>query len=155
MQVLTVDKVGMLLGLSFFLGLSFEGFYWKSARSRPGGIRTFPLISLCGAILYALEPQFAVAFCVGLMVLGIWLYPYYRAEVSHPEESNESADGIMVPLCNVVAYLLGPVALVQQPWLACGLTVSAVLLLHARIVCTPWHRRSPVRRSSRWRSSSC
>ena len=132
MQLLTVDKLGMLLGLSFFLGLSFEGFYWNSARSRPGGIRTFPLISLSGAILYALEPQFAAAFCVGLIVLGVWLYPYYRAEVSQGEATLESADGIMVPLCNVVAYLLGPVALVQQPWLAFGLTVSAVLLLRAR-----------------------
>ena len=49
MQLLTVEKLGMLLGLSFFLGLSFEGFYWNSAHSRPGGIRTFPLISLSGA----------------------------------------------------------------------------------------------------------
>ncbi len=132
MQLISVEKLGMLLGLSFFLGLSFEGFYWKSARSRPGGIRTFPLISLSGAILYALEPQFAAAFCVGLVVLGIWLYPYYRDEVSHGDTSQADADGIMVPLCNVVAYLLGPVALVQPPWVAFGLTVTAVLLLRAR-----------------------
>ena len=132
MQLLTVEKLGMLLGLSFFFGLSFEGFYWKSDRSRPGGIRTFPLISLSGAILFALEPQFAIAFCVGLLVLGVWLYPYYRAEVSRREATSENADGLMVPLCNVVAYLLGPVALVQEPWLAFGLTVSAVLLLRAR-----------------------
>jgi len=132
MQPLTVEKLGLLLGLSFFFGLSFEGFYWSSARSRPGGIRTFPLISLSGAILYALEPQFCTTFCVGLIVLGVWLYPYYRAEVSREEAVNENADGIMVPLCNVVAYLLGPVTLAQQPWLAIGLTVAAVLLLRAR-----------------------
>jgi uncharacterized membrane protein (DUF4010 family) len=132
MQLLTPEKLGMLLGLSFFFGLSFEGFYWKSALSRPGGIRTFPLISLSGAILYALEPTFAIAFCVGLIVLGVWLYPYYHAEVSRGETSRETADGIMVPLCNVAAYLLGPLTLVQQPWLAIGLTVSAVLLLNAR-----------------------
>ena len=132
MQLLSAEKLGMLVGLSFFFGLSFEGFYWKSARSRPGGIRTFPLISLSGAILYALEPQFAAAFCVGLIVLGVWLYPYYRAEVSHEQAATEDADGIMVPLCNVVAYLLGPVALTQPPWIAFGLTVSAVLLLRAR-----------------------
>ena len=62
MQLSSAEKLGMLLGLSFFFGLSFEGFYFQSARSRPGGIRTFPLISLSGAILYALEPQFAAAF---------------------------------------------------------------------------------------------
>ncbi len=132
MQLLTADKLGMLLGLSFFFGLSFESFYWKSARSRPGGIRTFPLISLCGAILFSLEPQFAAAFCVGLIVLGVWLYPYYSIEVSRAGATNEDADGIMVPLCNVVAYLLGPVALIQPPWMAFALTVAAVLLLRAR-----------------------
>lgn len=122
----------MLLGLSFFFGLSFEGFYGQSETSRPGGIRTFPLISLSGAILYALEPNYAIAFCAGLFVLGAWLYPYYQVEVSRTGASENSADGIMVPLCNLVAFLLGPVALVQQPWVAFGLTVSAVLLLHAR-----------------------
>ena len=132
MQLLTADKLGMLLGLSFFLGLSFEGFYWNSARSRPGGIRTFPLLSLSGAILYTLEPQFAAAFCVGLIVLGVWLYPYYHAEVSSERSADQDADGIMVPLCNVVAYVLGPVALTQPLWVAFGLTVSAVMLLRAR-----------------------
>jgi len=132
MQLLTFERLGLLLGLSFFFGLSFEGFYQKSALSRPGGIRTFPLISLSGAILYSLEPNFAAAFCVGLIVLGVWLYPYYQVEVSRDESIAESPDGLMVPLCNVVAYLLGPLALVQQPWLAIALTVSAVLLLRAR-----------------------
>ncbi len=132
MQLLTADKLGILLGLSFFFGLSFEGFYWKSARSRPGGIRTFPLLSLTGAVLYALEPKFAAPFCVGLIVLGVWLYPYYRSEVARGEGTNEYADGIMVPLCNLVAFLLGPVALTQPPWMAFGLSVTAVLLLRAR-----------------------
>ena len=132
MQPLSAAKLGMLLGLSFFFGLSFEGFYWKSGRSRPGGIRTFPLISFSGAILYALEPQFAAAFCTGLIVLGVWLYPYYRADVDREDATIHDADGIMVPLCNVVAYLLGPVVLTQPPWVSFGLTISAVLLLRAR-----------------------
>ena len=88
-------KVSILLGLSFFFGLAFEGFYAKSQSSRPGGIRTFPLISLSGALLYELEPHYAIAFCVGLVVLGIWLYPYYqvggiarqRSGEFHPTES--------------------------------------------------------------------
>ena len=61
-------------------------------------------------------------------MLGIWLYPYYQAEVSRGRPDLD-ADGIMVPLCNVVAYLLGPVTLTQPPWIAFGLTVTAVLLL--------------------------
>ena len=132
MEYLTVERLGLLLGLSFFFGLSFEGFYWKSEQSRPGGIRTFPLIALCGALLYALEPKFAILFAAGLLVLGFWLYPYYRAEVTRRDSARETPDGLMVPVCNLVAYVLGPVTLVQQPWLPIGLTVAAVLLLRAR-----------------------
>ncbi len=131
-------KVSMVLGLSFFFGLAFEGFYAKSHDSRPGGIRTFPLIALSGAFLYSLEPRYTIAFCVGLVVLGIWLYPYYQAEVSRDDgHANDRIggipfDGIMVPLCNFVAYLLGAVALKFEPWVAFGLAVAAVLLLQAR-----------------------
>ena len=137
MPSLSPEKLAILLGLSFFLGLAFEGFYAKSQVSRPGGIRTFPLISLSGALLYALEPQNAIAFCVGLAVLGIWLYPYYQAQVSRDGRVDVSADGlaadgITVPMCNLVAYMLGPVALYLEPWLAFGLTAAAVLLLQAR-----------------------
>ncbi len=132
MDILTVEKLGLVLGLSFFFGLAFEGFYFNSALSRPGGIRTFPLLALSGVVLYALEPKFALAFCVGLAVLGVWLYPYYRSEVARGNESPEAADGLMVPICNLVAYLLGPLALVGPPWLAIAMTVTAVVLLQAR-----------------------
>lgn len=132
MDQLTVEKLGLLLGLSFFLGLSFEGIYGKSARSRPGGVRTFPLIALSGGFLFAIEPKFAAAFCTGLLVLGAWLYPYYQAEVARAATDADGPDGIMVPVSNLVAYALGPVALLQPPWVAIGLTVTTVLLLGAR-----------------------
>jgi uncharacterized membrane protein (DUF4010 family) len=130
-------KLSMVLGLSFFFGLAFEEFYARSQGSRPGGIRTFPLIALSGALLYALEPHYGIAFCVGLIVLGVWLYPYYAAEVAQDDVPENPiggipSDGIMVPLCNLVAYVLGPVALYFEPWVAFGLAVAAVLLLQAR-----------------------
>ena len=37
---------GLLLGLSFFLGLAFEDFFTQAAMKRPGGIRTFPMLAL-------------------------------------------------------------------------------------------------------------
>ncbi len=130
--MISYQNLSLMLGLSFFFGLSFEGFYWKSAASRPGGIRSFPLLSLTGAVLYSIEPQFSIALCAGLLVLGAWLYPYYRAEVKSAQKLATDPDGIMVPLCNVVAYLLGPVTLTQPPWVAVALTVAAVFLLRAR-----------------------
>jgi uncharacterized membrane protein (DUF4010 family) len=132
MELLTLAKLGLVLGLSFFFGLAFEGFYWNSALSRPGGIRTFPLLALSGALLYAFEPKLALPFCVGLIVLGVWLYPYYQSEVTRGAGSREASDGLMVPICNLVAYVLGPLALVGRPWLAIAMTVVAVVLLQAR-----------------------
>ena len=40
--------------------------------------------------------------------------------------------GLMTVLCNVLAYLLGPTAFAEPPWVAIGVTVVAVLLLTAR-----------------------
>jgi uncharacterized membrane protein (DUF4010 family) len=130
-------NLSLVLGLSFFFGLAFERFYATSERrSRPGGIRTFPLIALSGAFLYALEPHHAIAFCVGLVVLAVWLYPYYAVEVTHEERAVSAGelmpDGLMVPICNLVAYVLGAIAVAMQPWMAFGLAVTAVLLLQAR-----------------------
>lgn len=129
---LTIQKVALLIGLSFFLGLAFEGFYWNSHSSRPGGIRTFPLLAVAGGFLYVIEPHFLAPFTCGLLVLGIWLYPYYRSEVERQQPTEDSVDGIMVPLCNLLVYVLGPIALTQPSWVAIGLTVLAVLLLRAR-----------------------
>lgn len=131
---LSAEKFALLLALSFFFGLAFEGFYWQSGASRPGGVRTFPLISLSGALLYLIEPQHALAFSVGLLVLGAWLYPYYQTQVAQPDTAaGQDGDGIMVPMCNLVAFVLGPVALKWPVWVPIGLTVSSVLFLRARV----------------------
>ncbi|MBK8975237.1 MAG: DUF4010 domain-containing protein [Planctomycetes bacterium] len=130
--VLQPDRVALLVGLSFFLGLAFEGFYTASRSSRPGGIRTFPLLAVTGAVLYALEATHLVPFTVGLVVLGAWMHAHYRTEVGRQGPESEPPDGIMVPLCNVIAFTLGPVALTQPTWFAIGVTVLTVLLLRAR-----------------------
>jgi hypothetical protein len=44
----------LLLGLGFFFGLAFEEFNAESRQARPGGVRSFPLLALSGALLYRL-----------------------------------------------------------------------------------------------------
>ena len=124
--------VALLLGLSFFLGLSFEDFFAQSPRRRPGGIRTFPMLALAGGVLYLLEPSQFIPFTGGLLVLGAWLVVYYRAYVGAVDEQGEPNVGIVVPLLNIHAYLLGAVALALPPWVAVTMTVVAVLLLTGR-----------------------
>ena len=124
--------VALLLGLSFFLGLSFEDFFAQSPRRRPGGIRTFPMLALAGGVLYLLDPSQFIPFTGGLLVLGAWLVVYYRAYVGAVDEQGEPNVGIVVPILNIHAYLLGAVALALPPWVAVTMTVVAVLLLTGR-----------------------
>jgi uncharacterized membrane protein (DUF4010 family) len=129
-------SVALLLGLSFFLGLAFEEFFAHTDERRPGGIRTFPLLALTGGALYLFDPVRFIPFTGGLVVLGAWLVVYYSA---HAKEHEQQADlqaepnvGLVVPLLNVLAYLLGAVALELPPWVAVTMTVAAVLLLTGR-----------------------
>ena len=124
--------VALLLGLSFFLGLAFEDFFAHATRRRPGGVRTFPMLALAGGVLYLLDPSRFIPFTGGLLILGAWLVVYYRAYLSVADEQDEPNVGIVVPILNVLAYLLGAVALALPPWVAVTMTVAAVLLLTGR-----------------------
>jgi uncharacterized membrane protein (DUF4010 family) len=122
----------LLLGLGFFFGLAFEEFHAQSGQARPGGVRSFPLLALAGALLYRLDQTRLVPFSAGLLVLGAWLTCYYWRHVEEIDPEGRPNVGLMVPICNVLAYLLGPIALAEPPWMAIGVTVAAVLLLTAR-----------------------
>jgi len=125
-------SLALLLGLSFFFGLAFEEFYRKSGEERPGGIRTFPLLAIGGGVLYLLDTQRLLPFTAGLLVLGAWLFAFYRERIRLREDKDEPNAGLMVPLCNVQAYLLGAVALAFPAWMAVGVTVASVLFFTGR-----------------------
>ncbi len=127
-----VTNFALLLGLSFFFGLAFEDFYARSGESRPGGIRTFPLLALTGGALYRLDTERLLPLIAGLVVLGAWLIVYYHDRLRSVDAAGVPHVELMVPVCNVLAYLLGPISLTQPPWLAVGITVAAVLLLTGR-----------------------
>lgn len=125
-------SLGLLLLLSFFLGFAFEDFFAKASSARPGGIRTFPLLSLGGGLLYLFDPAHLVAFTGGLLVLGVWLSIFYSVHLRERDEHGERNAGLVVLLLNIHAYLLGAVALALPHWVAVGSTVVAVLLLTGR-----------------------
>jgi uncharacterized membrane protein (DUF4010 family) len=128
----SVTNLGLLLGLSFFLGLAFEDVFAHAGTKRPGGIRTFPMLALAGGMLYLLDPLRLVAFTGGLVLLGAWLLVFYREHIRERDEQGQPNVGLMVLLLNVHAYLLGAIALALPPWVAVGTTVVAVLLLTGR-----------------------
>src|ERR1700730_17335115 len=128
----TPTSVALLLGLSFFLGLAFEDFFGRGEHRRPGGIRTFPMLALAGGFASLFEPAHFIPFTGVLLVLGSWLIVYYRAHVGDRDEKGEPNVGLVVPLLNVHAYLLGAVTLALPPWLAVAIRVKIVLLLTGR-----------------------
>jgi uncharacterized membrane protein (DUF4010 family) len=128
----SLTSAGLLLGLSLFLGLAFEGFFAHAKATRPGGIRTFPLLAVGGGLLYLFDPTHFIPFTAGLAVLGAWLAIYYRLHIGEEDETGEPNVGLIVPVLNVQAYLLGAVALALPPWVAVAMTVISVLLLTGR-----------------------
>jgi uncharacterized membrane protein (DUF4010 family) len=125
-------SVALLIGLSLFLGLAFEDYFAPAKHTRPGGIRTFPILALGGGVLYLFDPAHFVPFTAGLLVLGAWLLVYYRSRLAERDETGATNASLIVPLLNVHAYVLGAIALALPPWIAVATTVAAVLLLTTR-----------------------
>jgi uncharacterized membrane protein (DUF4010 family) len=122
----------LALGLSFFFGLAFEEFYVRERQVRPGGVRTFPLLALAGALLYRLDAERLLPLALGLLMLGAWLAVYYWRHCGETDAEGRPNVGLVVPICNVLAFLIGPIALAEPPWVAVGATVFTVLLLTGR-----------------------
>src|SRR3981189_358149 len=114
------ERLALLVAPALFLGLAFEEVYKRDEPTIPGGIRTFPLVGLTGAMLYLVEPQRALAFVAGLFAVGAWLYGFLRFERS---PGTESVRTLMIPASNLLVYALGPIVLTQPPWVGVGVTV--------------------------------
>jgi uncharacterized membrane protein (DUF4010 family) len=128
----SIVNFGLLLGLSFFLGLAFEDVFAQPGARRPGGIRTFPMLALAGGLLFLFDPAHLVPFTGGLLVLGAWLAIFYSQHINERDEQEEPNVGIVVLVLNIHAYLLGAITIALPNWLAIGTTVAAVLLLTGR-----------------------
>ena len=130
--VSTFQYLALALALAFFFGLAFEDFYGRVQEQRPGGVRTFPLLALVGGVLYLLDPLRLLPLCVGLFAVAGWLGIYYFRRVGAAAGDEDIAPGMIVPVCNVLAFLLGPAALAQPVWVPVGMTAAAVLFLTSR-----------------------
>ena len=133
------ERLALLLGLSLFFGFAFEGFYADELPRRPGGVRTFPLLALVGGGLYLIDPHYGAAFIGGPIVVGSWIYAYVRREGKSEAAAVEGA--FVVPACNLLAYVLGPLTLGQPLWLSVAVAVAAVLLLGGRRTLHDWASR--------------
>src|ERR1700730_6701609 len=95
------ERLALLPALAFFLGLAFEENYKRDETTIPGGIRTFPLVGLAGAMLYLVEPHRLLAFGTGLLAIGAWLYAFLRHEQSLETGSDRT---LVFPVSNLLVY---------------------------------------------------
>ena len=122
------DHLALALALAVFVGLAFEGIYKREPHASPGGIRTFPLLSVLGAVLFLIDPPSLWPFLVGLGSIALWLYAHLRSEYAHGGDR----PSLVVPAVNMLAYAFGPAALTQPLWLLVAAAVAAVLLMESR-----------------------
>ncbi|HEY1726275.1 MAG TPA: DUF4010 domain-containing protein [Steroidobacteraceae bacterium] len=121
-------RLGLAVAMAVFMGLAFEGVYKRALHSNPGGIRTFPLLAVLGALLYLLDDHYLVAFVAGLLAVALWL----QAHIRRLDTTDSERPSLMIPTANLLAYSFGPIALTQAPWIVVGAAVIAVLLLEGR-----------------------
>ena len=121
-------RLGLALCMAIFLGLAFEGIYKLDQRANPGGIRSFPMLTTVGAVLFLLEPHSLLLFAIGLGAVAIWQF----AHLHNAPADDERRSSLMIPAASVLAFALGPAALTQPAWLVVAASVIAVLLIEGR-----------------------
>ncbi len=123
-----VTHLGLALAMAVFVGLAFEGVYKRDRSAPPGGIRTFPLLTLLGELLYLIGAPSLAPFLAGLGAVAIWLYAhargYYEREGTPPT--------LIVPAVSLLTYAFGPVAVTQPSWVLVAAAVAVVLLVESR-----------------------
>lgn len=127
-SIALAGRLGLAIGMAVFMGLAFEGIYKREEHTSPGGIRTFPMLAALGAMLYLIDASSLLPYVVGLASVALWLY----AHLCNAPGTAGARATLMIPIANLLAYTLGPVALTQPPWMVVTAAVVAVLLLEGR-----------------------
>jgi uncharacterized membrane protein (DUF4010 family) len=61
--------------------------------------------------------------------MAVWLHAFLRLELSPGAGPGRT---LVIPVSNLLVYVLGPIALTQPPWVAVSVTVAAVLVIGTR-----------------------
>src|SRR5581483_4130468 len=120
-------KIGLVLAISFFVGLEREEHKQRDAGYAFGGVRSFPLIGLTsyGLALFA-TPQLA-PWMVGLGVVGVLMALSYAHKLG-----GESPAGLTTELSALATYVVGGLIQREYYWIATVIGVLGVLLLELK-----------------------
>jgi hypothetical protein len=71
-----------------------------------------------------------------VIALAIWLHAFLRNALSSPNTTS-----LMIPASNLLAYLVGPIALTQPPWLVVAVFGDGCSASRDSRTATPTHQR--------------
>lgn len=117
----------LAIASSFLIGLEFHNYL----RSEGGGLgfgtlRTLTLLGATGFLLSVLD-QARLLFCLGFLVVALWLGIYYSRRLQEGHAS------LIEPLVALLVYVLGLLTQVAPPWFVAGCAVLIVFLLNAKL----------------------
>lgn len=118
------DIIAMLvaLGAGLLIGIERERRKGEGPTRAAAGVRTFVLVSLCGALAALLQSPLLLG--IGAAIVGALAVASYA-------RSRDGDPGLTTEIALLVTYLLGALA-VHSPQLAAGLGALVALLLAAR-----------------------
>ena len=61
--------------------------------------------------------------------MSLWVAIFYFRRTARLSDGDRSAVGLVIPICNILAFLIGAAALSQPNWVPIGITAAAVLFL--------------------------
>ena len=110
--------LGFLIALAAgaLIGLEREQSMASHKKRRIGGVRTFPLIALSGALSAFLSQTLGVWLVLGsLLVVGAFLAVFY-----YQERAREAVTGVTTEVAALITFLLGALALLPDLPLSTG-----------------------------------
>ncbi|HVZ86728.1 MAG TPA: MgtC/SapB family protein, partial [Polyangia bacterium] len=120
-------KIGLVLAISFFVGLEREEHKQREPGYAFGGVRSFPLIGLTSYALALLSTPQLVPWTAGLAVIGGLMALSFFHKLG-----GESSPGMTTEISALAVYVIGGLIQREYYWIATAVGVLGVLLLELK-----------------------
>jgi uncharacterized membrane protein (DUF4010 family) len=122
-----VVKIGLVLAISFFVGLEREEHKQREPGYAFGGVRSFPLIGLTSYALALLSTPQLAPWTVGLGVIGVLMALSYFHKLGC-----ETSPSMTTEISALAVYVIGGLVQHEYYWIATAIGVLGVLLLELK-----------------------
>jgi uncharacterized membrane protein (DUF4010 family) len=119
--------IGLVLALSFLIGLEREHRQQEAQQPSFGGVRTFPLFALGSYALAVVSAPGALPWMLGLGVVGAFLVVSY-----HHKLSASRLAGVTSEVSGLLIYIVAFLVFRHEYWLASTLAIACVTLLELK-----------------------